>query len=175
MNDVAAVAAHGGGGERRCFAAPRLRRVWERFACLSRRYFDLTWLLHATFLTGIVNSRGITSSGKINSWLTNHYFLTHPHYFPVNSKALIKPSERVNATKARDLFLYTAFILQPSYLGFQCFRQTRGQKTLRLERFIQNLLIIKNKNKHGGWYALARLAGWVKWCQVIVNLALLLR
>ena len=94
----------GGGGERRCFAAPRLRRVWERFACLSRRYFDLTWLLHATFLTGIVNSRGITSSGKINSWLTNHYFLTHPHYFPVNSKALIKPSERVNATKARDLF-----------------------------------------------------------------------
>ena len=166
MNDVAA--AHGGGhGERRCFAAPRLRRVWERFACLSRRYFDLTWLLHATFLTGIVNSRGITSSGKINSWLTNHYFLTHPHYFPVNSKALIKPSERVNATKARDLFLYTAFILQPSYLDFQCFRQTRGQKTLRLERFIQNRSHNKKTktNMAGGTLLRGWLAGWsdAKW------------
>ena len=61
--------------------------------------------------------------------------------------------------------MHETFFIHGIYFATFLFRLSRlqtGQKTLRLERFIQNLLIIKNKNKHGGWYALARLAGWVK-------------
>ena len=55
-------------------------------------WFDLTFACNISDRDRELTWHPATSSGKINSWLTNHYFPLTLHYFPVNWKALIKLS-----------------------------------------------------------------------------------